>query len=121
MMMIGEQADRRRKQLLLFIHVCTGWVIIELDDNMLDLQEMLHGMEAVAMPRLSGGVAAMSGIIGQKEQDRLLERALLERGSGGWVGGDERGRVLRGRDPGGGHRRGGCTGENCQGWRVECW
>ena len=35
------------------------------------------------MPRLSGGVAAMSGIIGQKEQDRLLERALLERGQGG--------------------------------------
>ena len=58
MMMIGEQADRRRKQLLLFIHVCIGWVNIKLDDDMLGLAEMLHGMEAVAMPRLSGGVAA---------------------------------------------------------------
>ena len=27
------------------------------------------------MPRLSGGVATMSGIIGQKERNRLLERA----------------------------------------------
>jgi hypothetical protein len=83
MMMVGETVDQRRKQLLWFIHVCCGWMSIELGDDMLDLGERLHGVEAVAMPRLSGGVAAMSGIIGQKEQDRLLERALLERGQVG--------------------------------------
>ena len=87
MMMIGEQADRRREQLLLFIHVCIGWVSIGLDDGMLDLWGMPHGMEAVAMPRLSSGVATMSGIIGQKEQDRLLQRALLKRAQGGGSGG----------------------------------